>query len=232
MSLTSYDKSWNRFFDDETIDLLYEIDSALENLNYNPNKHAVLRFFSFKLTDVKIVILGQDPYPQPGVATGRAFEAKNLKSWNHNIKQASLRNIIKLLYKSYHRKLLTFSEIRQKIQSSEFLILPPSEIFTYWEKQGVLLLNAYFTCEVNKPKSHRLIWREFTEKLLAYMSKTNDNIIWFLWGYDAISFEKNIKFFKKLYKSNHPMILRKNNPNDFSSNLCFKETSNLIDWLI
>lgn len=62
--------------------------------NFTPQKNNVLRFLKLDPVKIKVVILGQDPYPQPSIATGRAFEVKNLKSWSQKFRNASLKNIL------------------------------------------------------------------------------------------------------------------------------------------
>jgi len=87
--------------------------------------------------------LGQDPYPQTGVATGRAFEVGTLKSWNQPFKNISLKNILRALYKAYSGQIIKFSQLKEKFDN-EFSVLPPGKLFEHWEKQGVLLLNTSF----------------------------------------------------------------------------------------
>lgn len=226
--------SWNKFLSDEIRDELKIIDEKIGR-NINPNYENVLRFLLTDLKEIKVAILGQDPYPEKGRATGRAFEVGDLKSWNQKFRQVSLKNIIRLIYKNYnniedYNKILKFSEIQKHIADGSFNILAPDKIFKSWEKQGVLLLNTYFTVECGITGSHISIWESFSLKLLQYISEENKNINWFLWGRLA---EEKSKYIKsgKFYISRHPMMCSEKYEDDFLRNNCFKDTMNIINWL-
>ena len=220
-------KTWKPFFSNTIVNELIEIEKKIDK-NYTPLNNKVLRFSSVDLTKVKIVIVGQDPYPQAGIATGRAFEVNGLKSWGIAFKQSSLRNILKLLYKTYKGELIKFSELRNKI--NEFNVLPPNELFNNWEKQGVLLLNIYLTCEVNAPRSHRKQWVSFSKKLFSYINNVNKNANWFLWGNESQQFIKNIDM-KNVFISDHPMICSVRKKGSFINSDCFEKTKHLFNWL-
>ena len=100
--------SWNSFLTDETIELLRKIEKEIGSSNYTPSSARVLNFLSVPLEHVKIIILGQDPYPQQGVATGRAFEVGTLKSWNQTFNNISLKNIVRAIYVAYKNEYLKF----------------------------------------------------------------------------------------------------------------------------
>ena len=120
------------------IKLKEESDSGIE---ITPPENLQLRFTSQDLSSIKILILGQDPYPQSGVATGRAFEVGTLHSWFDNFRNTSLKNIVRAIYAAKNDKILKFSEIQQEIKNGKFNILPPNELFESLEKQGVLLIS-------------------------------------------------------------------------------------------
>lgn len=226
--------SWNKFLSDEIRDELKVIDEKIGR-NINPSYENVLRFLMTDLNEIKVVILGQDPYPEKGRATGRAFEVGDLISWNQKFRQVSLKNIIRLIYKNYnniedYNKILKFSEIQKQIIEGNFNILTPDKIFKSWEKQGVLLLNTYFTVECGITGSHISIWEHFSIKLLQYISEENKNINWFLWGKLAEEKSKYIKY-GKFYISRHPMMCSEKYDDDFLRNNCFKDTMNIINWL-
>jgi len=71
--------SWNDFLDNEILNMLYNIEKRIGS-NYTPDTDKVMRFMRNDLSDMKVVILGQDPYPEKGRATGRAFEVGDLAS--------------------------------------------------------------------------------------------------------------------------------------------------------
>ena len=120
-------------------------------------------FKAFELTplnDVKVVILGQDPYHNEGQADGLCF------SVNENISQPpSLRNI--------------FKEIKNDLK----IELPISGNLERWANQGVFLLNSILTVSKNQAASHKNFgWETFTDKVIQIISNKKENIIFLLWG--------------------------------------------------
>jgi len=120
-------------------------------------------FHAFALTPVpavKVVILGQDPYHNPGEAMGLSFSVPD------GVRMPpSLRNI--------------FSEIEQDlgIRMSGRTNLEP------WARQGVLLLNSILTVEAGQAASHRAIgWQEFTDAVIRYLSAKREGLVFLLWG--------------------------------------------------
>lgn len=225
--------SWNNFL---THDIVLELDTIEKKIggNINPAPENVLRFMKCDLYGIKVVILGQDPYPENGRATGRAFEVGDLQSWNQKFKQVSLKNIIRLIYKSYngiseYSDIKKFSEIQKEIKEEKFSILPPDKIFKSWEKQGVLLLNTYLSVEAGITGSHISIWQKFSEELLKFISEENRNINWFLWGRMAEDKKQFIKY-GKYYISRHPMMCSQAYEDDFLRSDCFKDTMDIINW--
>ncbi len=234
-SLSTIHKCWDDFLDANTVDLIRDIESEIVKTKeeYTPKAEKVLRFLEIPLHKVKIIILGQDPYPQKGVATGRAFEVGTLNSWFDKFNNISLKNIVRAIYHTYHNEHLKYSEIKGKMDTT-FAIKPPFEIFSSWENQGVLLLNTSFTCEVGKSNSHEKIWNAFTQKLLHYIAESYPHIIWFLWGNNAKSVVSNIQIHKKI-ESMHPMMCynKAGREDDFLFGKinAFKETKELVNWL-
>src|SRR5699024_2642631 len=114
------DPAWQDFLTDEIREELYNIEQQVGE-NYNPtNPEYILRFLTVPLDEIKIIWLGQDVYPAEGVATGRAFEVGHLDSWQAPFRQASLRNIVRLIHKNYHdikeyESIQTFQKIRKEI---------------------------------------------------------------------------------------------------------------------
>lgn len=120
-------------------------------------------FNAFRYTDfdnVKVVILGQDPYHGPNQAEGLSFSVSN-----EVLKPPSLKNIFKEL------------ESDLKIPFPEHNSLKP------WAKQGVLLLNAVLTVEEHKPTSHKdKGWETFTNSVIKILNKREKPIVFILWG--------------------------------------------------
>ena len=234
-SLDHIDSSWNDFLNDGILQILADIEKGItgSNKEFTPTEDKVLRFLRYPIHKIQIIILGQDPYPQKGVATGKAFEVGTLQSWQDKFSNISLKNIVRAIYHAYQNKYLKYSEIKKEL-GLYFQLSPPNRLFNEWEKQGVLLLNTSFTCELGKPNSHQKNWSEFTKRLLKYISKKNSDIIWFLWGNNAKAIVSDIRIENKI-ESMHPMMCyqKPERTNDFlfGDVNCFKQTKHLINWL-
>jgi uracil-DNA glycosylase len=213
--------SWSEFVKSNESEL-NRIEEDIEKKGYTPCSNLVLRFLQVDLSKVKIIILGQDPYKQEGVATGRAFEVGGLKCWDKPMNQ-SLLNILKAIYYTYKEKKTSIKDIRKDINSVNFKILPPNELFCNLEEQGVLFLNTSFTCEIGKSGSHEENWKPFTSHLIKYILKANPNCRWLLWGKVAEEFaERN--GIPKTYKYPHPRNIV------FIEENGFEKTKDLINW--
>ncbi|MDX4035138.1 uracil-DNA glycosylase [Aliarcobacter skirrowii] len=149
-----------------------EIDKRYENSIVFPEKQNIFKaFYLTKLDNLKVVILGQDPYHGFGQAQGLAF------STPANIKNPpSMQNILKEIQ----------SDLGKKSICEDGDLTP-------WAKQGVLLLNTILTVEESKPKSHHnLGWEVFTDNIIKYISDNCKDTIFILWGSPAISKTKLI----------------------------------------
>ena len=149
-----------------------EIDKRYETSNVFPEKQNIFKAFSLtSLDNLKVVILGQDPYHGFGQAQGLSF------STPANIKNPpSMVNILK--------------EINDDLQKKSFC---EDGDLTPWAKDGVLLLNTILTVEEGKPKSHHnLGWEIFTDNIIKYISDNKKDIVFILWGSPAIAKTKLI----------------------------------------
>ena len=149
-----------------------EINKRYKTTTVFPEKQNIFKAFSLtKLDNLKVVILGQDPYHGFGQAQGLAF------STPANIKNPpSMQNILKEIN----------SDLGKKSVCEDGDLTP-------WAKQGVLLLNTILTVEEAKPKSHHnLGWEVFTDNVIKYISDNCEDTIFILWGSPAISKTKLI----------------------------------------
>lgn len=226
-------ESWNDFMSDEIISIIRKIESKIgtEIKDYFPKRENVLRFLETDLNNIKVVVLGMEPYPSWKVtdnhivpeATGRSFEINSISNWNEKFKQSSLRNILKTVYYNETNKIFPISQIREEITSGNFNIKQPKEWFDSLEKQGVLFLNATLTVKPNEVDTHTNIWSEFMNELISYIS-LNENITWFLWGDKAQKRAISLIQKGKIICNCHPRLA------EFVNENCFKETPN-INWL-
>ena len=231
MNKYNIDESYRDFFNIEKVS---NIQNFINNLNfeskeYTPSEEKIFRALEMKIEDIKVCILGKDPYFQKGVATGLAFEV-NKDSWNDESINTSLKNILKLIYKTYTGEINDINYIRKMIENNKFNILSPNLLFESWMKQGVLLLNSSLTTLVGSAGMHHKFWTPIVKELIEYISSKNNNITYLLWGNDAIIFEKNI-LNGNIVKHNHPAIVGKlDNPNDFMNGKSFEATKNIVNW--
>jgi len=156
-----------------------------------PKKEHIFRCFTEvgSPKEVKVVILGQDPYPDPIFPDGLAFS-----TLHPFITPKSLNNI--------------FKEItRDVIKEGEDI--PLNTDLTVWVKQGVLLLNSTLTVEAMKPGSHSNIgWQGITDEIIRNLSACRNNLVFILWGEQAQTKEFLISPEKHLIlKSPHPSPL-------------------------
>ncbi len=128
-----------------------------------PKKELVFRAFATDLNDVKVVILGQDPYHTPGAAEGLAFSVPNSQPI-----PPSLINIYK------------------EIDSDIGHHANPTGHLKNWQEQGVLLLNTVLTVEAHRAGSHRgKGWETFTTEVIKYLNDARPHLVFLLWGRDA-----------------------------------------------
>ena len=202
----------------------------IKNIPYSPKESHIFKVFSEPLSEQKICIPVKEPYTQGNTATGLALEMEK-NSWTDSELNNSLRNILKLLYKTYMGTSKDLNYIREDIEKKTFNILPPDKLFKYWQKNGVLLLNTVLTISETKAAEHARFWIPFTQELLEFISEKNKNIVYFLWGKDAQVFEKNIKN-GEIIKHNHPSVWgNPENENDFLNSRSFEKTKGVINWL-
>lgn len=130
---------------------------------YPPRQLVFSAFNSCSYEDIKVVILGQDPYHQPYQAHGMCF------SVNPGVAiPKSLLNIYKEIGNEYGYP------------------MPNNGYLMPWAKQGVFLLNAVLTVEEGKPRSHaNKGWEIFTDHVIAHINEKQDPVVFMLWGNDA-----------------------------------------------
>lgn len=187
-----------------------EINKRYETTTVFPEKQNIFKaFFLTKLDNLKVVILGQDPYHGFGQAQGLAF------STPANIKNPpSMQNILKEIQ----------SDLGKKSICEDGDLTP-------WAKQGVLLLNTILTVEEAKPKSHHnLGWEVFTDNIIKYISDNCEDIIFILWGSPAISKTKLIDTKKHhILTAPHPSPL--SSYRGFFGCKHFSQTNNILKSL-
>lgn len=186
--------------------LIERINKEYEIKTIFPPKEEV--FNAFKLTEydnIKVVILGQDPYHGTGEAEGLSFSVKE------NIKMPpSLQNI--------------FKELNSDLNYN----IPKNGSLKKWAKEGVLLLNSILTVEKDKALSHKnLGWEIFTDEVIKLINKKETPVVFILWGNYAKTKEKYITNpIHYVIKSAHPSPLSAYN--GFFNSKPFSKTNNYL----
>lgn len=140
-------------------------DQVMQGKHCFPSHDELFNAFKFtKLSDLKVIIIGQDPYHEQGQAMGLSFSVKP------GIKvPPSLVNIYKELAKEF----------------PDFVI-PKHGCLVDWAKQGVLLLNSILSVEEGKPLSHQNCgWQEFTDSVIERINQASEHNVYILWGAKA-----------------------------------------------
>ena len=177
---------------DDLDNILDQLEILYQTKTIYPPKQNIFNCFSFFNTkDTKVVIIGQDPYYKPNQANGLSF------SVNDYVKlPKSLINIFKEL-------------------KCDLNINRTNGNLSDWASQGVLLLNESLSVEANKPMSHKFLnWSKITDFIIKYLNEHFKNIVYILWGNQAIS---KLKFID----SNNNLVLTSSHPSPLSAHVSF-----------
>lgn len=192
--LEDYFGNWLRVFDKaETLKIM----NWLKTVNPStlcPALSDVFKAFNLcTYSNCTVVFLGQDPYPQKGIATGILFG--NNKGTPNSELSPSL----------------------QIIKDAAIDLEVPHNFINFdvslesWAKQGVLMLNSALTCEVNKVGSHTMIWRPFISKFIRNFSSKTTGIIYVLFGRQAQTFKPYISKGNEIIEIEHPAYFARMN---------------------
>ncbi len=199
-------------------ELLNFIKKEYQTKTIYPKQNEV--FNAFRYTDysnVKVLILGQDPYHGPNQAEGLSFSVKD-----EVLKPPSLKNIFK------------------ELESDLKIPFPEHNSLKKWAKQGVLLLNAVLTVEEHKPTSHKEKgWETFTNHVIEKLNQKETPMVFILWGSYARAKKDLITNPKHLViESAHPSPFSARNgffgskPFSKTNNFLKKNGMHEIDWSI
>lgn len=173
--------------------ILLFINKEYKEKTIFPQKNNILRALSLTdYDDVKVVILGQDPYHGVGEANGLAFSVNNGVSL-----PPSLKNIYKELYYDLGINISKKGDL------------------TCWAKEGVLLLNSVLTVEKDKPASHKDVgWNIFTDEIIKKLNEKDSPVVFILWG----NFAKSKKI---LITNPKHLVISSPHPSPFSASSGF-----------
>ena len=183
-AINGWDKVFRSFvystdFDD-IITKLWELSN--DNKKFTPPLKQVFRAFEeCPYDNLQVVIIGQDPYPQLGVADGISFSCSNT-----NKLQPNLRFILEEVNRTVYNNEVIIEDLDLKI----------------WSNQGILMLNTALTTEVGNIGSHYDIWRPFTTYLLDWLNINKSELVYVYMGkkaeeWSSMTDDTNIKYFVK-----------------------------------
>ena len=168
--------------------LLKTVNNLYEEKTIFPPKKDVFNAFRLSYNDVKVVILGQDPYHGEGEAHGYAFSCLKTPI------PPSLKNIYKELY----------DDLGIEKNMLDGNLFP-------WVKQGVMLLNAGLTVEKDKPNSHKdLDWHIFTDEVIKKLNEREKPVVFILWG-------NNARAKKQFITNSRHLVIESAHPSPFSA---------------
>lgn len=190
-------KSWHPYlsYQFELGDLNFLNHVVLSKCTYYPEAKNIFRVFSMPLGDIKVVILGQDPYPQPNQAIGYAFAVSE---------NTSTPKSLSIIYKEVMDTCWELGHSPDNYPAS----MLEWKTLEHWREQGVFLLNTALTVEHGKPGSHTVYWGNFTKFVIGVISK-EVNPVWLLWGLHAQKYESMIR---ALQPNNYGNILKAPHP--------------------
>lgn len=174
-------ESWHKYlkplFEIPSIETLKYI--ILPSIKFYPKSQDIFNVFRMPLDQIKVVILGQDPYPQEGQAIGYAFAVSEGTALPF-----SLKAIWKEVFDGLPPRKEGFIET--------YLKQPEAHTLTHWRNQGVFLLNTALTVEAGQPGTHLTQWSKFSEGVIRVIAE-NVNPIWMLWGVKAKAYGNVIR---------------------------------------
>ena len=210
LKVNNWDKVFNSFiFSSDFDSILNQLyDLSIQDKKFTPPLKQLFRAFEeCPYNELKVVIIGQDPYPQVGVADGISFSCSNT-----NALQPSLRYILGEVNKTIYGDNPVSTDVDLK----------------RWSNQGILMLNTSLTVEVGKIGSHYDIWKNFTAYLLDYLTHNKENIVYIYMGKKAqewadLTGDNNHKFFVS-----HPASAAYTKQKHWDSNDVFLKVQHLV----
>lgn len=202
LALTNISADWLELLKNDELSYILQ---QLDNKSITPSLDLIFEFSRLTpLNGIKVIIVGQDPYPKPGDAHGLSFSCLSGIP-------ASLKNIYSCLL---HHKLLNQ--------------MPPNGNLSSWARQGVLMLNRALTTEPNTANAHSELWSRYTLNLFVELSKMKP-YVWFLWGNNAKQIKPHLDSHSVIYEWSHPSPLAVARQ-PFIPCDHFIKTKDLINW--
>jgi len=207
--MCNYHSSWSKLFNKYkfNIDLLY----SDEHIVY-PKKEDLFRVFNMDVNEIRVLLLGQDPYHGEGQAHGLSFSVPDGITI-----PPSLRNIFKELQNEFPERNYNFTT---------------GNLEKWFYREKIFLLNSSLSVIKGNPGSQMDIWENFTNDVIKFISKKNNNCVFLLFGNFAKAKEIFIKNKNNIIKCSHPSPMA-SKYGFFGSNV-FKKVEEIlnekIDW--
>jgi uracil-DNA glycosylase len=188
----------------KTVPYLFELR---KKVNVYPQKEDVLNAFKIDINLIRVVIIGQDPYPAGNHANGYAFGTKQ------DVKPGSLQMIEKAIKKDY----------------PECKDLEIDKTLVSWKQAGVMLLNSSLTVEENKPNSHEHLWKDLISFVIKLLNARPKKVVFVFIGKNAQEYSKLVtKENHKVFSIEHPAAALYNK-REWNDNNIFKNINNELD---
>jgi uracil-DNA glycosylase len=209
--MNTYHESWKPLFEQFIFDdilQLYEKDEVY------PKKEHIFKVFEMDVREIRILLLGQDPYHGPGQAHGLSFSVPNGKAI-----PPSLKNIYKELQAEFPERYYNFKS---------------GNLENWFYREKIFLLNASLSVIRGKPGSMMDLWEDFTNEAIKFVSEQNPNCVFLLLGNFAKAKKCFINNKERIIEGVHPSPMAANR-GFFGSNI-FKQVelklNQKIDWSI
>lgn len=184
------------------------LQEAKEGQRFTPVLKQVFRAFEeCPYKDLKVVIIGQDPYPYAGVADGIAFSCSN-----DGKVQASLRYM--------------FKEIESTVYPEGGYVWDPD--LKRWSNQGILILNTAFTTTIGKVGQHYALWQPFMAFLLDILMYNNPGLVYVFMGKKAQEWAESVPDNNYKIFTSHPASAAHNNAESWNSGDVFNQVSKIL----
>lgn len=169
------------------INILQKLSVEYQRVPVTPDKSQIFKAFKLcEYNNLKVIMLGQDPYPQAGVATGILFGNRE------GVSEDALSPSLKIIKQA----VISPNEPHGIIRFDNTL--------ESWAKQGVLMINSALTVRTNQIGSHVMLWRSLISELLMNLSDYNPGLIYVLFGSQAQTFKPYINKNNTIFEVKHP----------------------------
>lgn len=201
---------------DDFVNIIKTLEDLVQDeKRFTPPLRMVFRAFTeCPLDKLKVIVVGQDPYPQLGVADGISFSCGNTGK-----REASLRYIHNAIAKTVYDNKVDIKDLNPDLVE--------------WSRQGVLMLNTTLTTEVGKIGKHFSIWEPFTSYLIdmlnARSKENNKPYVWVFLGKKAQELEDLLNDDQIILRASHPASAAYAKEKEWDCNNVFNEVNNQLE---